>query len=147
MSRRSGERLKRRLIPKRLDGTGHCWFQASSGTYDLLQIDGVPRPADSQDGEGGQILRNRFGPKRPGGCSTAYRVAFPEPEGWTANKPPTRHFVLSASHINETLFYLAEYWRQSGVVFVGVTNADGNLFKHVGLHGVNYNHLRYRIAG
>lgn len=147
MARRRGEPLKRRLIPKRIDGTGVCWFQASSGTYELLKIGGIPYPREVVDGNGDLKVRNYFGPRRPGGCSTAYRVAFPEPEGWTANKPPTRHFVLSSKHINETLFYLAEYWRSAGIDFVGITNADGNLFRNAGLRGLDLRHLTRAVAG
>ena len=124
-----------RPIQKRLDGSGVIRFQCSSGAFELLKMQDMPLPSELLGTDGRRKPRNMFKARRPGGCSTAYRVALPPPEGWTGKRFPTKHFVLGAGHINETLVVLAEYWRAQGVDFIGITNEFGNLFDNVAMHG------------
>ena len=122
-------RLKVRRIPKNPDLSGVVRIQGSSPFWDALRIDDIPPATDAYIDPINKPGVMRMRPRGIGACGTPYRVALPAPEGWASKKLPTRSFVLSSEHTNATLYFLAEFWRQAGVPFIGITNKHGNMFK------------------
>ena len=122
-------RLKVRLIPKNPDLSGVVRIQGSSPFWDALRIDDIPFPEDARikEGPGAGLIRMRC--RGIGASATPYRVSMIPPEDWAGKKLPTRCFTLSSDHTNATLYFLAEFWRQMGVPFVGIANKHGNTFR------------------
>ena len=73
--------------------------------------------------------------------SVRYRVIWPELSNGPGSALKTGSFTLGPTHVNETLFVLAEFLRAQGVEFVKLANKNGNGFKAAGLSGTQ---LAYR---
>ena len=74
-------------------------------------------------------------PRQMGVDGERYRVVWPEPSNGPGSKNRTSSFSLSAGHINETLYVLAEFLRDQGVEFGSLANKHGNSFSDVRLSG------------
>tara|TARA_A100001015_G_C15009726_1_gene722414 strand:+ start:809 stop:1351 length:543 start_codon:yes stop_codon:yes gene_type:complete len=140
MPRRRGERLRQTRMAKRFDGSGVVKIQCSEGAYASLKLAEMPVPRDYGeivDGRRRVILDTRS----MGADSQRYRVIWPEPSNGPGSKNRSSGFSLSASHINETLFVLAEFLRDQGVEFVKLANVHGNGFTDLRLSGSNLAYL------
>ena len=134
MGRKVGERLKIARMSRKFDGTGVVKVQCSEGTYAALKLAQIPWPAEAGftiDGQQYLYLDSRS----MGVDGQRYRVIWPELSNGPGSKPRSSSFSLSAGHINETLFVLAEFLRDQGVEFVAIANKHGNAFSDVRLHG------------
>ena len=133
MANQRGNRLRKKPIAKRFDGTGVVTIQASSPNWETLKLHEIPFAPERlhTTSSGDQVVF--FNPRSCGAGGVPYRVALERPEGWSGKKYPTLSFVLSSNHTNETLFMLADYWIKSDVPFVGITNKHGNIFSACGL--------------
>ena len=140
---RVGE-LKVRLIPKNPDLSGVVRIQGSTPFWDALRIDDIPFPEDAYIDKVNRpgIVQMRC--RGIGATATPYRVTLPPPEGWTGKKAPSRCFTLSSDHTNATLYFLAEFWRQMGVPFVGIANKHGNTFRPAIYQGTGLAYLSHK---
>ena len=134
MGRKLGERLMVARMCKKFDGTGVVKIQCSEGTYAALKLSQLPFPE-----EAGEIIDGhrylRLDSRQMGVDGERYRVIWPEPSNGPGSKNRTSSFSLSAGHINETLYVLAEFLRDQGVEFGSLANKHGNSFSDVRLHG------------
>lgn len=135
------KRLRRRPMPRNLDGSGKVYIQACERVFADLHLDELPwgnnRPL-SAGHPGGNVSPNR---RNLSGRNASYRVLMERPEGWPHKKDPTLSFQLSSGHVNQTLYFLAEFWRMKGVPFQRITNQNGNGFTAAGLSGYETRHL------
>ena len=131
-------------MPKYADGSGHCWISASEKTFGTLYLDELPW-GDGRPLEAGHPGGNVSPATRAlrGGNKT-YRVRMVPPDGWTHEKDPTLSFQLSSGHVNQTLYFLAEFWRQMGVPFVGIANKHGNTFRPAIYQGTGLAYLSHK---
>ena len=134
MARRPGERLKIARMCKKFDGTGVVKIQCSEGVYTSLKLSQMPFPAEAGEVIDG-VTYMRLDSREMGVDGQRYRVIWPEPTPGPGRKYRTSSFSLSAGHINETLFVLAEFLRDQGVEFVALANKHGNSFGDARLHG------------
>ena len=121
-------------MAKRFDGSGVVGIQCSEGVFSRLKLDRMPTPRDwgtVVDGVRYVTLDTRS----QGVDSERYRVIWPELSNGPGSKNKTSSFTLTGSHVNETLFVLAEFLRDQGVEFVALANKHGNAFSDVGLSG------------
>lgn len=121
-------------MAKRFDGTGVVGIQCSEGVYARLKLDQMPAPR-----EWGTVINGRryvyMNFRSPGADSERYRVIWPELSNGPGSKNATSSFTLTDSHVNETLFVLAEFLRDQGVDFLKLANKHGNGFKDARLSG------------
>lgn len=134
MARRKGERLRVIRMAKRFDGSGIVNLQCSEGAYTALKLSEMPRPRDWETLYG-DTYRGFMDTRQMGADSERYRVIWPENSNGPGSKPRTSSFTLSAAHVNETLYVLAEFLRDQGVEFVGLANKHGSQLRDVRLSG------------
>lgn len=135
------KRLRRRPMPRKLDGSGKVYIQACARVFEALHLDELPW-GDNRPFEAGRPGSNVMAGRRAmSGRNASYRVLMERPDGWPHEKDPTLSFQLSSAHINETLYFLAEFWRMKGVPFQRITNQNGNGFTSAGLSGYETRHL------
>ena len=122
--------FKTRTMPKRLDGTGRVWIRATYNAFEVLKLDELPW-GDGRSLEDGRPRIN-IGPSRRGGGgrNKLYRVRMERPDDWDKKADPTISFCLSSGHINETLAFLADFWREKEIPFQRITNEYGNGFNN-----------------
>ena len=134
MGRKKGERLMVTQMARKLDGSGVVKIQCSEGAFSALKLANMPTPRDwGVEIDGRRIVS--MDTRGMGADSQRYRVIWPEHSNGPGSKLRSSSFTLSARHINETLFVLAEFLRDQGVEFVGLANKHGNSFRAVGLSG------------
>ena len=140
MARRAGERLMRTRIAKRFDGSGVVRLQTSERAFERMKLFNLPTPRDwgfVVDGVRFAYMETR----QMGADSSRYRIKWGGVVAPGSGDSATSSFSLSANHVNETLFVLAEFLRDQGVEFHAITNKYGNAFRDVGLHGSNLAYL------
>ena len=134
-------RLRRRSMPRKLDGSGQVYIQACERAFEVLRLDELPW-GNNRSLEQGRLPQNMTARRRSmSGRNGAYRVLMERPDGWPHKRDPTLSFQLSSGHINETLYFLAEFWRVKEVPFQRITNQNGNGFNSAGLSGYHLGHL------
>lgn len=134
MARVRGDRLEIRRMAKKFDGSGVVLIQCSEGVFQRLKLDAMPVPRDYGTWVNGRHYAY-IDTRSMGADSQRYRVIWPEDSNGPGSKPKTSSFTLSGTHINETLYVLAEFLRDQGVDFVSLANKHGNGFKDVRLSG------------
>ena len=125
-------------MPRKLDGTGKVTIQASERVFRELKLDELPFPKPVGGGDPPKFQNMTRGARRLRGMNTTYRVRMERPVGWTKKKDPTLSFQLSSTHINETLYFFAEFLRMKKVPFQRITNQNGNGFDAAGLQGGSF---------
>ena len=134
MARIRGDRLRTAYLCKKFDGTGVVKLQCSEGVYTSLKLSELPWPDElGYVVNGGRVMYRPLKGIGTDGCR--YRVIWPEHANGPGSKLRSSSFCLSRSHINETLFVLAEFLRDQGVNFVAIANKHGNSFRSAGLSG------------
>ena len=125
-------------MPVRMDGSGRCRIQASERVFRELHLDELPfgNGRSLEDGPGTVHITRSPGALK--GRNKSYRVRMERPDGWTHKADPTLSFQLSSAHVNETLYFLAEFWRMKGVPFQRITNEYGNGYDMAGLQGGSF---------
>lgn len=123
------------MMPKKADGTGRVWIETQNKHAETLHLDELPwgnsRPLDMGRPPINIAARRRGA----GGSGKIYRLRMERPSDWKPVRDPTISFGLSSGHINETLFYLAEFWREKEVPFQCMTNQNGAVFDNSLLFG------------
>lgn len=135
------KRLRRRPMPRNLDGSGVVYIQACEKVFADLHLDELPWGNNVPLEAGRPVTNMRTGRRSMSGRNTSYRVLMERPEGWPHKADPTLSFQLSSAHVNQTLYFLAEFWRVKGVPFQRITNQNGNGFTSAGLSGYDLSHL------
>ena len=127
-------------MAKKFDGTGVVKLQCSDGVYTALKLAQLPSPAEL-----GEVVNGRRIMVRPkGGIGTdgvRYRVVWPELSNGPGSKNKTTSFTLTGSHVNETLYVLAEFLRDQGVDFIQLANKHGSGFSDARLGGTDLAYL------
>ena len=140
MARKRGERLMSTRMAKRFDGSGVVGVQCSEGAFAALKLANMPTPRDW-----GQIVDGRrvvyMDTRSKGVDGERYRVIWPQSSNGPGSKLRTSSFTLTGSHVNETLYVLAEFLRDQGVDFVSIANRHGNGFSDLRLSGSNLAYL------
>ena len=123
------------MMPKKADGTGRIWIETQNKHVEVLHLDELPW-GNSRPLEMGRPQVYIPGRRRgSGGAGTIYRLRMQRPVGWQPVKDPTISFGLSSKHINETLFYLADFWRYHEVPFQCLLSKNGAIFNNALLSG------------
>ena len=121
-------------MAKRFDGSGSVLIQCSEGAFASLKLSEMPVPRDWGTVVDG-VRYVTLDARSLGADSERYRVVWPEASNGPGSKNRSSSFTLSGSHVNETLYVLAEFLRDQGVEFVALANKHGNTFKDVRLSG------------
>lgn len=140
MARKRGERLKTTRMAKRFDGSGVVGIQCSEGAFSRLKLDQMPTPRDWGTVVDG-IRVVYLDPRSKGVDSERYRVIWPELSNGPGSKNKTTSFTLTGSHVNETLYVLAEFLRDQGVDFIQLANKHGSGFSDARLGGTDLAYL------
>ena len=127
-----GSRLTGTYIPARLDGSGLVQLQISDWAFEQFRMASFPEPVELQSGSG-RGLRIQKGDRGYNLGGMRYRIALDERTSGAQPKWKTVCFQLSTNMTNETLFVLAKQLRDVGASFTGICNANGKLFRHIGL--------------
>ena len=127
-------------MAKRFDGSGVVGIQCSEGVFSRLKLDRMPTPRDWGTVVNG-VHYAYLDTRSHGVDSERYRVIWPELSNGPGSKNKTSSFTLTGSHVNETLFVLAEFLRDQGVEFVALANKHGNALRDIRLHGTNLAYL------
>ena len=140
MARKKGDTEFVTRMAKKFDGTGVVRVQTSRNAAQRMKLASMPVPQEwGQIINYGRVINMRRHGLQAG--STAYRIQWPEYSNGPGSKLVTSRFSLSSDHINETLFVLAEFLRDQGVEFVGITNKHGSLLRDAGLSGTQLAYL------
>lgn len=134
MGRAKGDYESVHWMCKKFDGTGSVRLQTTQSNAERLKLKNLPYPPDRGHLVDGVRVVNARRHKQNAG-STTYRVMWPEHANGPESKLVTSSFSLSSAHTNETLYVLAEFLRDQGVEFVGLTNKDGTLLRGAGFRG------------
>jgi len=140
MARKAGDRVFSCRMAKRFDGSGVVRIQTTQSTAEKMKLDAMPVPADWGEWVDGRRVV-RIVPHRLNAGSTAYRIQWPQYSNGPGSKLVTSRFSLSTQHVTETLYVLAEFLRDQGVDFVGITNQHGNPLGDVRLTGTELAYL------
>ena len=131
-------------MAKRFDGSGVVGIQCSEGVFSRLKLDRMPTPRDWGTVVNG-VHYAYLDTRSHGVDSERYRVIWPELSNGPGSKNKTSSFTLTGSHVNETLFVLAEFLRDQGVEFVRLANKHGNGFRNAQLGGSKLAYLARNI--
>ena len=129
-------RLEWRSLPVRTDGTGVCWIQVASNTWDEMRIGQWPSATEQgHNGRGGGLI------VYPGSLRKGQwkRFRFIRAGRFTESggRPMTSMFALSPEHTNETLFVIAQNLRDVDAPWAGLASETGARFSHIGLAPTN----------
>ena len=134
MARKPDERLKVAHMAKRFDGSGVVKLQCSEGVFAALKLSEMPEPRDWGEIVNG-VRRIPLDTRNMSADSERYRVVWLDHSNGPGSKLRSSSFTLSSSHVNETLYVLAEFLRDQGVEFSALANKHGNTFKDLRLSG------------
>ena len=133
---RRGTRLRWRSLPIRLNGTGVAWIQCADDTFEEMRIGQWPSATEQgHDGQGGGTIVWP-GSLRQGQWKT-YRFIRAGVFSEATGRPATRMFSLSPEHTNQTLFVIAQNWRDVDAPWAGLASETGARFSHIGLAPTN----------
>ena len=140
MGRIPGGRLRKTVMPGRMDGTDAVFIQCSEGAFSALKLENLPIPVGYGEVINGRRYINRP-PNTLGADSQRYRVIWPYRSDGPNSKLSTSSFSLSTGHTNQTLFFLAEFLRSQGVTYVSLADKNGTAFSSAALKGTSLAYL------
>ena len=119
-----------RSLPVRTDGSGVCWIQAASDTFDEMRIADWPTPTEQgHDGRGGGLIQMPANVRR--GVWGRYRFNRAGQLTETTGRPRTSMFALSSKHSNQTLLVIAQALRDVSAPWAGLATETGARMRHI----------------